>query len=127
MTESASPSMQDQAVMDRPHLAFVIECLGLASLAGNSPHQEILPRLGRCLKTLVATYGLGDHSPGTPNASLVMWLDKAMQEFSCLQEKDLSALLEACSGNTMPDWLKDKVRTELGETVTDLITVCLQC
>jgi len=127
MAQSASRMKQEQALLDRPHLAFVIECLGLAALAENSPHQELLTRLGRCLQKLFTTYAPGEHAPGTPEASLALWLVNAMQEFNCLHAEDISPLLQACSGNTMPEWLKDKARTELGEALTDLIKGCLEC
>lgn len=127
MTQSISPLTQEQALQDRPHLALVIECLGLASLAEKTPQQELLDRLERCLKTLGTTHAAGELEPGTPAASLAQWLGKAAQEFRTLSRKDFPLLLNACTGNTMPDWLKDKIQNELGEAVTDLIRVCLEC
>ena len=114
---------QEQALRVRPHLAFIIECLGLASMAEKAPHQEIFNHLELCLKTLFT----GCQSMGAHGDSLIRWLDKAMQEFSSLQDGDFPVLLEACVGNTMPGWLQDKVSTELGDAVTELITRCLEC
>ena len=127
MTQAISPLNQEQALQERPHLAFVIECLGLASLAEKTPHQGLLDRLGRCLKTLGDTLEAGELEPGTAAASLTLWLGKAVQEFRTLSGEDFTPLLNACTGNTMPDWLKDKIQTELGEAVTDLIRACLEC
>jgi hypothetical protein len=127
MDQSGLQSKQDQALRDRPHLAFVMECLGLAHLSKNTPHQKLMTGLDRCLQSLVATFGTADNLPGMPTASLAMWLDRAVEEFNSLSANDFPALLEACSGNTMPEWLKDKVRSELGESTSDLITACLGC
>jgi len=128
MDQSDVQSKQDHALRDRPHLAFVIECLGLAHLSRNTSPQKLMTGLGRSLQSLVATFGTADNLPGMPAASLAMWLDRSVEEFNSLKTAgDFSALLEACSGNTMPDWLKDKVRSELGESISDLIKGCLEC
>jgi hypothetical protein len=118
------PASQEQALRDRPHLAFVIECLGLAALSVISSPHELMSRLGRCLALLVTNYASGEP---TAAPTLAQWLGKANEEYRSLLEQDLTPLLSACSGNTMPAWLKDQVRSELGETVSDLITVCLEC
>lgn len=83
-----------------------------------------MSRLGRCLELLVTNYAFGE-SPAVPN--LALWLGKAKEEYLSLSEQNLTPLLSACSGNTMPAWLKTKVQSELGETISDLITVCLEC
>jgi hypothetical protein len=127
MMTNASKTKHDLVLMGMPHLAFVIECLGLASLARNTPHKEILTRLGRCLERLAASYGTSSRSRETPTAALALWLDEATKEFHCLTDKDFPALLDACTGNTMPEWLKDMARTELGDSITDLITQCMDC
>jgi hypothetical protein len=118
------PVPQEQALRARPHLAFVIECLGLAAIGKISSRHELMSRLGRCLELLVTNYGSGKPA-AVPN--LALWLGKATEEYRSLPEQDLTPLLSACSGNTMPAWLKTKVRSELGETVSDLITACLEC
>jgi hypothetical protein len=127
MDQSGLQSKQDRALRDRPHLAVVIECLGLASLADNIPHQKLMTGLDSCLQSLVATFGSADTIAGMPTVSLAIWLNRAVEEYNCLPASDFSTLLEACSGNTMPDWLKDKVHTELGESISDLIKECLEC
>lgn len=121
MEQSGLQSKQDHALRDRPHLAIVIECLGISHLSGIIPHQKLITGLGRGLQTLVATFGTADNLSGIPTVSLALWLDRAVEEFNSLPASDFPALLEACIGNTMPDWLKDKVRIELGESITDLI------
>ena len=121
MEQSGLQSKQDHALRDRPHLAIVIECLGISSLSGSITHQKLITGLGRGLQTLVATFGTADNLSGIPTASLALWLDKAVEEFNSLPASDFPELLEACTGNTMPDWLKDKARIELGESITDLI------
>jgi hypothetical protein len=124
MDHMVLPIPQEQALRDRPHLAFVIECLGLAALDKISSRHELMSRMGRCLELLVTNYASGEPS-AVPN--LALWLGKANEEYRSLPEQDLTLLLSACSGNTMPAWLKTKVQSELGETVSDLITVCLEC
>jgi hypothetical protein len=62
----------------------------------------------------------------TADPTLAQWLGKAKEEYKSLPELDLQPLLSTCSGNTMPACLKTKVQSELGETVSDLITVCLK-
>ena len=115
---------QEQALRDRPHLAFVIECLGLAAIGKISTRHELMSRLGHCMELLVTNYA-SDEPTVTPN--LALWLGNAKEEYRSLPEQDLTLLLSACSGNTMPAWLKTKVQSELGETVSDLITACLEC
>jgi hypothetical protein len=127
MDQSGLQSTQDLALRDRPHLAIVIECLGLTSLAENSPHQKLMTGLGSSLQSLVANFGTADNVSGMPTVSLAMWLNRAVEEYNSLPATDFPALLEACSGNTMPDWLKDKVSIELGESISDLIKGCLEC
>ena len=117
-------AQQEQALRDRPHLAFVIECLGLAALGEISTQHELMSRLGRCLELLVTIYPSDEPTAATP---LALWLGKANEEYRSLPEQDITPMLSACSGNTMPAWLKTKVRSELGATVSDLITVCLEC
>ena len=124
MDDIILPAPQEQALRDRPHLAFVIESLGLAALSEISSCHELMSRLGRCLELLITNYASGEP---TANPSLALWLGKAKEEYRSLPEQDLTPLLSACSGNTMPAWLKTKVQSELGETVSDLITVCLEC
>lgn len=127
MDQSSLQSKQDHALRDRPHLAFVIECLGITSVAENTPHKDLMTRLGRCLQALVAAFDTTNNLSGASTVSLVKWLDSAVAEFNSLPAKDFPALLEACSGNTMPEWLKNKVRIELGESISDLIKESIVC
>lgn len=120
-------NLQELTVRQRPHLAFVVECLGLASLVDSAPHQDLLSRLDHCLKELSELSSGGGVAPATPEFRRDLWIDKAVQEFSNLSSEGFSELLHACAGNTMPGWLKEKVRAELGEAVTELIRDCLEC
>ena len=116
-----------QVLQERPHLALVIECMGLASLGSISSRQELMVRLGRCLELLITPSASGASDMATTATPLAQWLDKAQEEFNSLPEEGLMPLLSACSGNSMPDWLIEKAKSELGEAVSDLITVCLEC
>jgi hypothetical protein len=44
------PTPHEQALQDRPHLAFVIESLDLSALSEISSRHELMSRLGRCLE-----------------------------------------------------------------------------
>jgi hypothetical protein len=58
-----------------------------------------------------------------PAAALTLWLGKGNAEFSSLQERDLTPLLSACAGNTILNWLKAEVRSELGKAESNLSTI----